>query len=169
MSIHYKVRCIVLYLLVVLYFSVTLCYAEITPDKNNIVKDVTEVTDLYDSIIPVGSKAPNFKLKNLAGKVYDTKDHFGKDLTLLYFWSVFCPYCKESLPKMNIMNEKFQFKGLKVLAVNLDGIAFENAVKTFIKERNIKIAVPLDELAASEFFTAADPFGVNKTPTIFIV
>jgi peroxiredoxin len=144
--------------------------AEITPEKDNIVKDVSELRDLYETIIPVGSKAPSFKLKTIDGKEFDSSDYIGEDTTLLYFWSVFCPYCKKSLPEIDIISEKYKLRGLKVIAVNLDGIDFKKAIEIFLKEKKVKVDVPLDALNKSNsFFTAADPYGVNQTPSVFLV
>ncbi len=159
-------KCLILFLFIL---SATACHAEVKPDSSNVVNDVSELKDLYETIIPVGSYAPSFKLKDLAGRVWDAETFLKKQVTILYFWSAFCPYCKESLPKLNKLNEKYRQKGLKVLAINLDGRDFSNAIISFLTDSKIKLTVPLDELYEQKFFTAGDPYGVNKTPTIFLV
>jgi peroxiredoxin len=159
--------CLIIFLVI---FDINICRAGLKPDKDNIVKDVTELKDLYETIIPVGVKAPDFKLKDLDGKVIDSSDFFGRHITLLYFWSVSCPYCRKSLPRVEEIYKKFKVRGLKVIAVNLDGLLFENAVRNYLADINVKLLMPLDELnEKNKFFTAADPYGVNKTPSVFLV
>lgn len=160
--------------LCLIFLSVTLyafiCRAEIVPNKDNIVKDVSELTELYTTIIPVGVKAPAFKIEDLNGNTFDTKDYFGKDITLLYFWSVSCPYCRKAMPHINELDNKYKPRGLKILAVNLDGVEFESAINSYIKENKITLNIPVDKMNEKNlFFHAADPFGVNKTPTVFLV
>ena len=168
MFTHIRLKALLIFFVVLA--NLTVCLAGIKPDKNNIVKDVTELKGLYDKIIPVGVKAPNFRLKDLNGKVWDSKDYLGKQVTLLYFWSVFCPYCQKGLPQINIINEKYRVRGLEILAVNLDGIDFASPIEKFITDNKIKLDMPIDELnKVNKFFNAADPYGVNQTPTIFLV
>ena len=144
--------------------------AEVEPKVGEIVKDVTELKELYSSIIPVGSKAPHFAIKDKDGEMWDSKDFIGKEVTLIYFWSAFCPYCKESLPKINEIADKFKARGLKTIAINLDGIDFERAINNFIREYEVTLPVPLDELTTkNKYFNAADPYGVNKTPSVFLI
>lgn len=39
--------------------------------------------------------------------------------TLLIFWATWCPYCKKLLPGIQELHEKYQSKGLKIIAVNI--------------------------------------------------
>ncbi len=158
-----------LWLLLLILFANT-AYAQLIPEVGNIVRDVTELKDdLYEHIIPLGSKAPHFKLKDLDGKTYDTEDYFGKYVTIIYFWSSSCPYCRESLPKINKMFEELRGAGLRVLAVNVEGDLFQVAIKKFLKEGEITCPAPIDKMYKQTFFTAADPYGTDKTPTLFLV
>jgi YD repeat-containing protein len=53
--------------------------------------------------------AEDFQLENLNGQV-----------VLMDFWASWCAPCKESLPWLNQMQEKYGAQGLQVVAVNLD-------------------------------------------------
>lgn len=172
MSLHTKIRYLFgmfVFVALSLSFPLVKCRGEIKPDKNNIVKDVTEVTDLYETILPIGSSAPRFMLKDLGGKVCDSEKYLRKDVTILYFWSAFCPYCKESMPKISRIFDKYKSRGVKGFAINLDGIDFKNAIQAFLKDGKTSLTVPIDELYQEKFFVAGDPYGVAKTPTLFLV
>jgi len=39
--------------------------------------------------------------------------------TLLIFWATWCPYCKKLLPGIQELHEKYESKGLKIIAVNI--------------------------------------------------
>jgi peroxiredoxin len=166
--IHIKrnaLYCLIFFILV----ATNICNAGIKPDKDNIVEDVTQLADLYDETIPIGSVAPNFRIKDLNGKMFNSKNVLGKNVTIIYYWSVFCPYCKDSIPHINKIYDKYKDIGLKVLGVNLDGVDFINAIKSFLTVSDIRFTILLDELYKSEFFNAGDPYGVDKTPTIFLI
>jgi len=60
----------------------------------------------------------DWTLKNLAGESITLSDFRGRP-TLLVFWATWCPYCKKLLPGIAELNEKYESKGLKVLAVNI--------------------------------------------------
>lgn len=168
MRIHCKNKAIFC-LLVFLLLASSVCNAGIKPDKENIVEDVTQLKGLYEEPIPVGSRAPNFKLKDINSRMFNSKNVLGKDVTIVYFWSVFCPYCKESIPHINDIYDKYKVIGLKVIGVNLDGVDFVKAINSFLTVSDIKFTILLDELYKSEFYNAGDPYGVEKTPTIFLV
>lgn len=60
----------------------------------------------------------DWTLNNLSGKPISLSDYQGKP-TLLVFWATWCPYCKKLLPGIARLNDKYESKGLKVLAVNI--------------------------------------------------
>ena len=138
---YIQCKCRVLFVLIffVIILNTAFCKAEIEPTLDNVVKDVSELKDLYKKTIPIGASAPSFKLKDLSGKAFDSEEYLRKDLTLLYFWSAFCHYCKVALPRVDMIDQKFKSRGLKVIAINLDGIDFEDAVNRYLRENKIKL------------------------------
>lgn len=118
------------------------------------------------SIITPGEKAPGFTLKDLDGKNVTFKPAAGKP-TLLVFWSVFCPLCKELTPATSAIATRSR-KSLDVIGVNLDGHRFKNAVRSFLKEFDMTFPVGLDDIK-NDLFIASDPYGVEKTPTAVLV
>jgi len=72
---------------------------------------------LSNAIFAAGS-APNFDLDGVDGKV-KLSDYQGK-VVYLDFWASWCGPCRKSFPWMNEMQSRFEKKGFRVIAVNLD-------------------------------------------------
>jgi cytochrome oxidase Cu insertion factor (SCO1/SenC/PrrC family) len=117
-------------------------------------------------LLHTGEKAPGFSLKDVDGKTVVFRPGQGKP-ALVVFWSVFCPMCREIMPGI----ERFagrHGKTVRVIAVNLDGKRFTNAVRAWMKETTPGFQVGLDELR-DDYFVASDPYGLEKTPTVVLV
>jgi thiol-disulfide isomerase/thioredoxin len=117
-------------------------------------------------LIGVSEKAPAFSLKDLDGKTVSFRPGNGKP-TLIVFWSVFCPLCRELAPSLNEIDRRHG-RNLRIVGVNLDGKRFSNAIRKFIDEYGIAFPVGLDAVV-DDFFVASDPYGVEKTPTAVVV
>lgn len=66
----------------------------------------------------VGGTAPDFALKDTAGKVVKLSDYKGKAV-LLHFWTDFCKSCKVEFPKIQEMHEDIKSNDFALVAVNL--------------------------------------------------
>ncbi len=118
--------------------------------------------------LKVGDPAPDFLVKDLAGKEFRLKDCCGKDAVLLFFWSFFCGPCREEMPMINEMARGYAGKGLQVLGVNLDGVEMSKAINKFVENEKVIFRIVFDELEGDSF-KVADPYGVAGTPAVFIV
>ena len=85
-------------------------------------------------------QSPEFSLKDLSGKTWDFKDLRGK-VVLVNFWATWCPPCRKEIPDLVILYERFQSKGLVVLAISDEDKA---KVEPFMRERNVPFPVLLD-------------------------
>lgn len=109
--------------------------------------------------------APDFSLKDSAGKVHTLKDYQGKPL-IIQFWATWCPYCKKLQPGLNkIYNKYADAKGnhnIQVIGISFD--EDENAQPALVlKERGIQFPT----LLKGE--QAAKDYGVQGTPTTFFI
>ena len=92
----------------------------------------------------VGSPAPDFSLKSLAGNIVRLADLKGKPI-LINFWASWCIPCRIEMPAIQAAYQKYQDKGLVVLGVNdttLDNLA---DVKSFVSEFELTFPILLDE------------------------
>jgi peroxiredoxin len=72
-----------------------------------------------DSSVQIGSTAPDFMLKDVAGNNTALSFYKGK-IVLLEFWATWCPPCKASIPDMVELQKKYQERGFTVLGVSID-------------------------------------------------
>jgi peroxiredoxin len=115
-----------------------------------------------------GTQAPDFKVRDLAGKEFHLKECCGKDAVLLFFWSFFCGPCREEIPMINQMTKEYEGKGLQVIGVNLDGAEMKKAIDKYVESEKIGFRIVFDELVGDSFLVA-DPYGVAGTPATFLI
>jgi len=60
----------------------------------------------------------DWTLKSVSGKQVTLSNYQGKPV-ILVFWATWCPYCKKLLPGIARLNDKYEDKGLKIIAVNI--------------------------------------------------
>ena len=75
----------------------------------------------------VGQQAPDFKLKDLDGKLTSLASLRGK-YTLIDFWASWCGPCRQEIPNLKKVYAEFKDKGLQLIGVSLD-----NSVKAWHK------------------------------------
>ncbi|HUQ51175.1 MAG TPA: TlpA disulfide reductase family protein [Gammaproteobacteria bacterium] len=67
----------------------------------------------------LGSEAPDFVLKSLAGKNLRLSEYRG-EVVMLSFWATWCGDCRAQLVELGEMRERYQDAGVELLAVSLD-------------------------------------------------
>jgi len=114
--------------------------------------------------------APNFKLKNLNGKMVSLKDFRGKFI-LLNFMATWCMWCRKEMPHLQKLHERFKDKNFVIIAVFSDREG-ERAVKPFIKNSGYTFT----ENSGTYNSALLDPTGgvtsqyrVTGTPTTYLI
>jgi peroxiredoxin len=110
---------------------------------------------------PVGKKATEFKLPAVSGEEVTLQSFRGKVL-LINFWATWCGPCREELPELVRVQEKFRKRGLAVVAVSVDNDV-EN-VRAFLRKYDIKLQALWDRRKK-----VADAYAVEKMPSSYIV
>lgn len=77
------------------------------------------------------SKLPEFNLKDLDGKIFNSSSLLGKP-TLIDFWSKGCPGCILEMPELNKLKQKYNDK-INFIAVSFDP---QDTVIKFLKKNN---------------------------------
>lgn len=79
----------------------------------------TELVDpsLASRLLAIGTPAPDFSFELMDGKTFTLSDYKGK-IVLINFWRVGCPPCREELPWLEEMHQKYRNKGLIVVGYN---------------------------------------------------
>jgi peroxiredoxin len=129
---------------------------------------ISHVTDGYaQGIDPlqfdssVGSKAPDFTLKDTSGKEISLLSFKGKPV-LLNFWATWCPYCRRERPHLNALHKDYKDKGLIILSVSTDQSTAK--LKEFLKTAPAEFIVLSDSSG-----TASSLYNVGGLPTSYLI
>ena len=87
------------------------------------------------------ASAPDFTLPNLEGKKIALKDFHGK-LVLLNFWASWCLPCREEMPAMERLYQRYKDKGFVILGVNIKDE--KKSALSFVKELKITFPIAFD-------------------------
>lgn len=84
---------------------------------------------------------PNLTLNTIEGEKWSLHDDRGKTV-LLNFWATWCPPCREEVPALVRLSEKYKTNGLKIVGISLDS---ENValINKFINDFKINYPVVL--------------------------
>lgn len=105
-------------------------------------------------------KAPNFQLTDLQGFNHSLQDYRGK-IVWLEFWVTWCPTCKESLPKKDLLYRSMNHPELVFLTIHVTGREAEpDKVFEVIEQAGYQFPVLRDH--GRETY---DAFGVESVPT----
>lgn len=80
----------------------------------------------------VGEIAPDVVITDLEEIIKQLSEYFGKP-TIMVFWATWCGYCKDELPALEMLKEKYG-DNLNILALN-GGDSAED-IKDFMEENN---------------------------------
>jgi peroxiredoxin len=106
--------------------------------------------------------AKDFSVPAPDGRTLRLADYKGK-VVFLNFWATWCPPCREEMPAMERLYQRYKDKGLVVLAVSVDA---EGAavVVPFVRERGLTFSIGLDPKMA-----LAERYGVRALPSSFLL
>ncbi len=91
-----------------------------------------------------GSRAPDFTLQDMDGKVFKSADYIGKQPMLIDFWATWCNPCKVELPHLDAIYKKYEKQGLIFLAISEDSPRSISKVKPYVKSKNFAATILLD-------------------------
>lgn len=74
---------------------------------------------LAASAPPAGSAAPDFTLRAADGRNVRLEELRGQ-VVLVNFWATWCGPCREEMPRLNALYEKYRKSGFVLLGVNID-------------------------------------------------
>ena len=126
------------------------------------------------TLLPVGSIAPNFSLKTPTGETVNLSDLRGKAV-LLEFFATWCPHCNAEAPHLQRLYASLPKSGYAFASVNADG---EDAASVFAYHRYHGLSFPalLDPSGMPGNFHkpgAGGPvttrYGIGAYPTFYVI
>ncbi len=95
-------------------------------------KQPPEPSEATQSLI--GSPVPPFHLKALDGVREDSSQWLGK-VQVLNFWGTWCPPCKEEIPTLIDVQERYGDRGVQIIGISVQDRL--ESVKTYAREKGI--------------------------------
>ena len=89
-----------------------------------------------------GKPAPDFTFSDLDGRQVSLSDFRGK-VVLVNIWATWCPPCRDEMPSMQKLYERFKGEHFEILAVSIDADGRE-AVAPFMQQMNLTFPALLD-------------------------
>ncbi len=89
-----------------------------------------------------GNPAPDFTFPDLDGRQVSLSDFRGK-VVLVNIWATWCPPCRDEMPSMQKLYERFKGEHFEILAVSIDADGRE-AVAPFMQQMNLTFPALLD-------------------------
>jgi peroxiredoxin len=115
-----------------------------------------------DLVRPARPKlADDFSLPMPDGTTFRLADQRGK-VVFVNFWATWCPPCREEMPAMERLWQRYRNEGLVLVAVSLD--ADPKVVPPFVKGQRLTFPIVLDPHMQS-----ANAYGVRALPSSFLV
>jgi len=85
----------------------------------------------FDTGIPVGSKAPVVAIHDLDGKPVDLGQWLGKKPVMIEFWATWCELCKQLLPELGKVHQKYGDR-IAMVGVNITVNDSKERVKRYL-------------------------------------
>jgi peroxiredoxin len=111
--------------------------------------------------LTVGTKAPDFELKTLAGKSFSLTETLSRRPVILAFFKVSCPTCQYAFPFHERLHQAYGDKKVSLFGVSQNG-ARETAA--FNKEFGVTFPTLLDD---TDSYPVSNAYGLTNVPTLF--
>jgi peroxiredoxin len=105
--------------------------------------------------------APDFTVPSLTGGPVSLADFKGR-VVLLNFWATWCPPCREEMPSMGRLYQRYRDRGVTILALSVDRTAA--AVPGFAEGFRLTFLIGLDPEAS-----VAKLYRMRALPTTIVI
>jgi len=94
--------------------------------------------------LDIGDKAPPLTIEKwVKGEPVDPSKPDGKTVYVIEFWATWCPPCKQSIPHLSSLQQKFKDKGVVIVGISAEDAA---TVESFVqKQKNMEYRVAIDK------------------------
>jgi len=111
------------------------------------------------AVVTPGSGVSGFSLPDLQGEMQRLPQG---DVVLLNFWATWCPPCRQEIPSMAALHDRYATEGLNIVAVSVDH-RLEDLTR-FVGEYNMPFQVLHDAESV-----VSKQFGVFRFPETFLI
>lgn len=113
----------------------------------------------------VGTKAPALAVKEWIGGDARRVEDFQGQVLLLNFWAIWCPHCRNNLPKMDRLVDLFGSRGLHVLGISRERSGYEaDKIRQFIDSHPMRFPTGVDEESKT-----SEAYAVPNVPCVVAI
>jgi peroxiredoxin len=109
-------------------------------------------------------EAPHFTLEAYSGRRVTLTQVLQDGPAVIDFWATWCSPCREALPQLQALHEKYSERGLTVLAISQDDPRSQPKIGPFVRSQRLTFPVLLDG-----DHRVARLWRVSTLPTTFLV
>lgn len=88
----------------------------------------------------VGTQAPEYAAPTLAGDTLALTDLQG-EAVVLNIWATWCPPCREEMPSLQRLQDRYAEDGLHVIGVSIDRRSAAGEVRSFIDDNALSFTI----------------------------
>lgn len=101
-------------------------------------------SDESNNAVTIGEPAPEYAAKTLEGKTIRLSDFEGEKAVMVNIWATWCAPCREEMPKLQKLYEKYKDDGLVILGVNVDRSGLKKRVRQFVENMGVTFPILYD-------------------------
>ena len=138
----------------------------LTPSETKLDTGPTRVP----SCVLVGNHLENLALKDSKGQTWEYKKQGYGKLLLIDFWGTSCVFCRDSMPALNRLHNKYAARGLEVIGIALEGGKDEQHDTVAVNKVCASMQITYRQLLGhAGAFAAEKQFRVEGVPTLMLV
>jgi thiol-disulfide isomerase/thioredoxin len=115
--------------------------------------------------LPVGTVAPAFATKTVAGKPLTLASLRGH-VVLVDYWATWCGPCRMATPVLQALHQKFKAGGLRVVGMSVDEPDTVGKVPAFVKQMGVTYTVTASPAANAK---AAAAYKADGIPSQYLI
>ena len=123
-----------------LFAATRLMHEELFPISVGTEAPAFDALPLLEPVYPSGSDTL-FASRAPAAAGPRTLEDYAGEVVLLNIWATWCPPCREEMTSIERLHRAFGPRGLRVLAVSIDGKGDEQAIRNFVREYGLTFAI----------------------------
>ena len=108
--------------------------------------------------VEVGLPAPAYVTVSLEGDSVSLAKQQGK-VVLLNIWATWCHPCRDEIPELRAIHERYRDRGLELIGVSVDTDGTDETIRTFMKD--FRMTFPIwrdpDERISTQFLAVGVP------------
>jgi cytochrome c-type biogenesis protein len=110
------------------------------------------------AVVDIGAPVPAYRAVSLTGDSVSLADQRGK-VVVLNVWATWCHPCREEIPELRALHERYRARGLELIGVSVDAQGNEDGIHEFMKEFQMTYPVwhDPDERVSTRFLVVGVP------------